>query len=120
MKKEKEINKLDKVNSIEPEFEFDPQQMRRVPDSKRHKVSLGDTDLRNCKVKITIYLDADILEHFKARAAQPNAAAYQTQINNALRELMQQDKNHQEYSNLLDNEQFIQAIVERVEKRISK
>jgi uncharacterized protein (DUF4415 family) len=35
-----------------------------------------------------MYLDADIVEHFKAQAARPDAAAYQTQINSALRSLL--------------------------------
>lgn len=40
------------------------------------------------KARINIMLDEDIIEHFKRRAARPNAAPYQTQINQALRELL--------------------------------
>ena len=40
------------------------------------------------KVGIHIKLDADIIEFFKARAAEPNAAPYQSQINTALREFV--------------------------------
>lgn len=41
------------------------------------------------KARITIMLDGDVLEYFKRRAAPPDAAPYQTQINQALREVME-------------------------------
>lgn len=41
------------------------------------------------KVRITIFLDADVLDFFKMRALQPNAAPYQTQINHELRAVME-------------------------------
>ncbi len=40
------------------------------------------------KLRINIMLDEDIVEYFKQRAALPNAAPYQTQINQILRELI--------------------------------
>jgi uncharacterized protein (DUF4415 family) len=40
------------------------------------------------KLRINIMLDEDIVEYFKERAALPNAAPYQTQINQALKELI--------------------------------
>lgn len=49
-----------------------------------HKTQSGAS-----KIKITIYLDEDILEHFKERAGQPDAAPYQTQINAALRQVVE-------------------------------
>ena len=42
----------------------------------------------NHKERITIWLDADIIEHFKQQAAPKNAPAYQTQINQALRQVL--------------------------------
>jgi len=42
-------------------------------------------DRRSKKVRVNIYLDGDIVEHFKKQAAAPGADAYQTQINRALR-----------------------------------
>lgn len=41
------------------------------------------------KVAISIKLDRDIIDFFKERAAAPNAAPYQTQINTALRQMME-------------------------------
>ncbi|MCC6328319.1 MAG: BrnA antitoxin family protein [Acidobacteria bacterium] len=40
------------------------------------------------KVKVSIYLDSEVVEYFRGRAEQPNAAPYQTQINNELRKVM--------------------------------
>jgi len=40
------------------------------------------------KLRINIMLDEDIIQYFKQRAALPNAAPYQTQINQTLRELI--------------------------------
>lgn len=43
------------------------------------------------KIRITISLDKDIIEHFKSEAKHPGAFPYQTQINLALREIVNQD-----------------------------
>src|ERR1700674_3339470 len=43
---------------------------------------------RYTKVRITIFIDNDILKFFKARAAKRGKPPYQTQINQALREYM--------------------------------
>jgi hypothetical protein len=39
-----------------------------------------------------MYVDGDVLEYFKRRAAQPHAAPYQTQINNELYAIMKRDQ----------------------------
>ena len=88
--------------------------LKRIP--RRHLLTPEETELRNCKVKITMFIDADVLEHFKARAAQPNAAPYQTQINNELRAAMDRDKDGA-YSLLLNDERFIAAVAERIQKQ---
>jgi len=44
---------------------------------------------RHTKVRITMFLDLDILDFFKARAAKRGKPPYQTQINQALREYME-------------------------------
>jgi len=44
---------------------------------------------RHTKVRVTIFIDNDILKFFKARAAKRGKAPYQTQINQALREYME-------------------------------
>jgi len=68
------------------------------------------------KVKISLYIDGDILEYFRKRAAQPRGAAYQTQINNELRRIMENDS-HDAASlekDILNNEEFLRALKEKL------
>jgi uncharacterized protein (DUF4415 family) len=46
---------------------------------------------KSAKAKISLYLDSDILEYFRKRAESPDTAPYQTQINNELRRVMEND-----------------------------
>lgn len=62
-----------------------------------------------------MYLDGDVLEYFKRRAAAPHAAPYHTQINNELREIMERDQGDS-FSSLVNDERFINAVAERVDK----
>jgi uncharacterized protein (DUF4415 family) len=53
------------------------------------RVTIREVPEKNVrKLRINIMLDEDIIEYFKQRAALPNAAPYQTQINQALREII--------------------------------
>jgi uncharacterized protein (DUF4415 family) len=69
------------------------------------------------KAKISLYLDSDILEYFRARAESPDAAPYQTQINNELRRIMENDSREiQSIENdILNNEEFLRALKEKLE-----
>lgn len=83
----------------------------------RFRAKPGATDPKNCKVKITTYLDADVLEFFKKRAAVPNAAPYQTQINNELRKVMEASNEPPQddiKSRLLENGAFLRELKERL------
>jgi hypothetical protein len=64
-----------------------------------------------------MYLDADVLEYFKQRAAQPHAAPYQTQIDSELRNVMERTDKGSRYSSLVEDEGFISAVAERVRER---
>lgn len=66
-----------------------------------------------------MYLDADVLEYFKNRAARPHAAPYQTQINHELRALME-GNGRAAHQSLVDDEQFIAAVAERVKERTAR
>jgi uncharacterized protein (DUF4415 family) len=86
-----------------------------------------DHSLQTSKVKISILLDADVLAYFRARAEQPHAAPYQTQINQELRQLMERDHRQPaksaaagNYASLLDDPAFIAAVAERVEAQRKK
>ncbi|HEX8096988.1 MAG TPA: BrnA antitoxin family protein [Pyrinomonadaceae bacterium] len=87
--------------------------LRRI--ARRHVARPGETKLSDAKVKITLYVDADVLEYFKGRAARPHAAPYQTQINNELRAVMEQNR-RDPYAGLVNDERFIAAVAARVKE----
>lgn len=91
--------------------------LRRIP--RRHVAEPGEVKLSDSKVRVTIYLDADVLEYFKGRAAQPNAAPYQTQINGELRAVMERGAGDP-YASLVEDERFISAVAERVQGSLQK
>ncbi len=76
----------------------------------------------NIKVQITLRLDLDILEHFKNRASDANAAPYQTQINAELRKIMENDladeqtKIKKSVEELTSNKEFIRAVAEQLKE----
>src|SRR5437667_2825916 len=72
---------------------------------ERHPEAL--TEKIETKIGIYIKLDRDILNFFKQRARSANAAPYQTQINNALRAFMERKEIKPDFSELIDNETFI-------------
>ena len=92
-----------------------PGKYRVIPNRFRSKP--GDTDPKNCKVKVTMYIDADVLDYFKTRAAQPNAAPYQTQINNELRAVMEMSstKTKSVEGKLLNDKKFLKALKKKLE-----
>ncbi len=61
--------------------------LKRISRSKFLDEIPKNVSSRNSKSRITIYLDADIIEHFKQEVAR-NGIGYQTSINYALRSLM--------------------------------
>ena len=67
---------------------------------------------RHTKVRITIFIDNDILKFFKARAAKRGKAPYQTQINQALREYM--DTSGPSGKGSLSDHKLISHLAERV------
>lgn len=83
----------------------------------RFRPKPGATDLKNCKVKVSMYIDADILEHFKNRADQPNAAPYQTQINSELRKIMESGASEPATveRDILNNKKFLKALKKKLE-----
>lgn len=103
--------------SVEEELDEKLDKMKRLPRGS-FKPKKDATDLKNCKVKVSMYLDADILQYFRARAEAPNAAPYQTQINNELRRIMENDSRelHSIANDILNNEEFLRALKEKLEK----
>ena len=76
---------------------------------------------RPMKVRITITLDQDLVEHFKAEAGRPGALPYQTQINQTLRRAMTgmgeelgPDQTEAIKTALLKDKDFVQALAHRL------
>jgi uncharacterized protein (DUF4415 family) len=75
---------------------------------------------RPMKVRITITLDQDLVEHFKAEAAKPGALPYQTQINQMLRKAMMDDELRPNQTEaikaaLLQDPDFVRALAHQLE-----
>ncbi len=91
---------------VEEEFRFNPKSWERLPRGVR-------------KVRVNMWLDDDVVAEFKARAEQPNAAPYQTQINQTLREALgktDQPATAQALPTIaaLDNPQFLKGLAEKI------
>ena len=102
--------------SVEAKLDEKLDKMKRLPHGSL-KPKKGATNLENCKVKISMYLDADILKYFRRRADVPNAAPYQTQINNELRRIMENDSREIQSieDDILNNEEFLRALKAKLE-----
>lgn len=77
------------------------------------------------KARITILLDRDVVKHFKAEAKNPGAFPYQTQINQALRNLINQSHGgsndvEEIKTTLLHDKDFINQIIKHIEKTVQK
>jgi len=74
----------------------------------------------DAKIKTTVFIAADVLQHFRRRAEQPDAAAFEAQINQELRRAMERDLEDEKNSpeavaeKLLSNPNFLQAISEKL------
>ncbi len=69
------------------------------------------------KVKVSIYLDEVVVEYFRQRAESPDAAPYQTQINNELRRVMEDGAaraNGNLENDILNNTEFLRALKEKL------
>jgi uncharacterized protein (DUF4415 family) len=66
------------------------------------------------KLRINIMLDEDIVQYFKQRAALPNAAPYQTQINQTLRELIAGKR-----LSALPLDEHSEALAERIAEKVA-
>lgn len=104
------------LTTLEKEIDSELDKMKRLPRGS-FKPKKGATSLENCKVKISMYLDADILDYFRARAESPDAAPYQTQINNELRRVMEADTSGKAKlePSILDDTEFLRALKEKLE-----
>ncbi len=75
--------------------------MRKEYDLKQLKVKrcgvlpeLEGATAENTKIRVTIALDKDVVDFFKAQANSRGALPYQTQINQALRTMLPDSREH--------------------------
>lgn len=66
------------------------------------------------KVRVTIALDRDVVEHYKQAASQRGALPYQTQINQALRQSIDQPPEQALKVALLKDKDFIRSLAREV------
>jgi uncharacterized protein (DUF4415 family) len=66
------------------------------------------------RARITISLDSDVVEFFKQAAAKRGALPYQTQINQALREAMEQSSADRLKSALINDKAFIRSVAREI------
>lgn len=68
------------------------------------------------KVKVSIYLDSDVVQYFRGRADRPDAAPYQTQINSELRKVMEAKPEIQSVEkSLLNDKKFLKELKKKLE-----
>ena len=89
--------------------------LRRI--KRRHTTKPDQVTLKDAKVRVTMYLDADILEYFKKRANETHAARYQTQINNELRAVMERSDAANQFTDLVDNDRFIESVAAKIREK---
>lgn len=97
------------------EYELDKLKVKRRGPLPAFREAEG----RSMKVRITITLDQDLVEHFKAEAAKPGALPYQTQINQTLRKALMGDDLRADQTEaikeaLLKDPDFLRAIAHRL------
>lgn len=110
------LKTIERKKTAEEKLDAELKGMKRLPRGS-FKAKPGATDPKNCKVKITTYLDADVLDYFKKRAEQPNAAPYQTQINNELRNVMEDGSSETSSveRDILNDRKFLKALKKKLE-----
>ncbi len=69
------MNKTEEDTELETSPEARAAGLRRIP--RRHLTQHMEVTLRDCKVDITLRLDADVLEYFKGRSSLPFAQSYE-------------------------------------------
>ena len=102
-----------KRHKVASEFRF-PKRYTRVPRNQMQIADKENMNPRHTKVRVNIYLDQDIVQHFKERAAKPNSQPYQTQINAELRRIID------EQPQTSGDDPFVERIAARVAEKLSR
>ncbi len=104
---------------MKPEYDLKKMKVKRRGVLPALRVKTED----HTKDRITILLDKDVIEYFKSKAKGPGAFPYQTQINQALRNLIAQSQGGSEdiseiKINLLNDKDFINQLAKLIRKSL--
>ena len=86
---------------------------KQISRSERPNAAINKS-LQESKNRITIYLDADIIEYFKD-AGQEAKEGYQTLINRTLREIIKGGKERKLQDELLNDQHFLAELKSKLE-----
>ncbi len=86
---------------------------KQITRAKRPNVAINKS-LEDSKNRITIYLDADIIEYFK-NAGQEAKEGYQTLINRTLREVIRGGQGRTLQADLLNDQHFLAELKTKLE-----
>lgn len=98
------------ILASEEEFK---KQFRPIPRKERPNFAINRS-LREKKKPITILLDPDIIEHFKAQA-ESSRTGYQTLINQTLRDSIHGPEPADPIESLLNNKKALKRLKEKLE-----
>jgi uncharacterized protein (DUF4415 family) len=113
--KQPNMNKTENGEGLKTSVEARARGLKRV--GNEHRKHLKNLTLKDCKSRVNIMLDADIVEYFKEQAGQKGSLPYQTQINQALRQFVEnaKDPNNEAITmKMLDNPEFISKLIEKL------
>jgi uncharacterized protein (DUF4415 family) len=77
-------------------------------------------DASAAKIRVTAFIDADLVAYFRQRAEKPDAAPFEAQLNQALRAAMKQAVENEDQQikqvteTLLNNQAFLNALSEKL------
>jgi uncharacterized protein (DUF4415 family) len=125
--KKQEMNSTDKTFDFEY-TEADIQEMREKGVSEEELPSVGKHTFRRSrfvtkrnqqKLKVTILLDADVVDFYREQSAKAGNLPYQTQINQELRKAMENAKKPKSEVvtiEMLENPQFLAKLASKLKK----
>ncbi len=88
-------------------------QFKQISRLERPNAAINKS-LQDSKNRITIYLDADIIEYFK-NAGQEAKEGYQTLINRTLREVIKDGQHRNLQADLLNDKHFLAELKTKLE-----
>ena len=105
---------------MKPEYDLKKMKVKR-----RGVLPAMSAKTEHAKVRITISLDNDVIQYFKSEAKHPGTLPYQTQINQALRHLIDEPRGASNdiaeiKATLLHDKVFIKEVAKLIGKSHSK